>query len=184
MPTPQLLRFDRSLANWTGSQLAASPERWIHDLTAGEIADIDALLARQGGREDDLTNLTRSEVEMPTLGPVFARIRHELLDGCGIALISGLPVERYTMREAATAYWAIGLHLGEAVSQNAKGHALGHVRDLGFDITKPSARRSDGGAAFLSFRQQRCRRAALASDGQVGWPLERRLFDGHLSRVA
>ena len=140
MPTPQLPRFDRSPANWTGPQLAASPERWIHDLTAGEIADIDALLARHGRREDDLTNLSRGEVEMPTLGPVLARTRHELLDGCGIALIRGLPVERYTMREAATAYWAVGLHLGEAVSQNAKGHALGHVRDLGFDITKPSAR--------------------------------------------
>src|SRR5205823_9117324 len=112
MPTRQLPRFDRSPANWTGPQLAASPERWIHDLAAGEIADIDALLARHGRREDDLTNLTRGEVEMPTLGPVLARIRHELLDGCGIALIRGLPVERYTMREAATAYWAIGLHLG------------------------------------------------------------------------
>ena len=60
MPTPQLPRFDRSPANWTGPQLAASPERWIHDLTAGEIADIDALLALHGRREDDLTNLTRS----------------------------------------------------------------------------------------------------------------------------
>src|SRR4029453_10211726 len=72
MPTPQLPRFDRSPANWTGPQLAASPERWIHDLTAGEIADIDPLLARHGRREDDLTNLTRSEAEMPTLGPGFA----------------------------------------------------------------------------------------------------------------
>jgi Taurine catabolism dioxygenase TauD, TfdA family len=140
MPTPQLERFDGSPANWTGPQLAASPERWIHDLTSGEIADIDALLARHGRREDDLINFTRNEVEIPALGPVLVRIRHELLNGCGIALIRGLPVERYTMREAATAYWAIGLHLGEAVSQNAKGHALGHVRDLGFDITKPSAR--------------------------------------------
>ena len=32
-----------------------------------EIADIDALLARHGQREDDLTNHNRSEVEMPKL---------------------------------------------------------------------------------------------------------------------
>ena len=31
------------------------------------------------------------------------------------------------------AYFGIGAYLGEAVSQNAKGHALGHVYDLGFD---------------------------------------------------
>ena len=76
---------------------------------------------------------------MPTLG-VLASVPTSCSTGCGIALMRGLPVERYTIREAATAYWAIGLHLGEAVSQNAKGHALGHVRDLGFDIAKPSAR--------------------------------------------
>ena len=44
MPTPQPQRFDRGPANWTGPQLAASPERWIHNLTAGEIANIDALV--------------------------------------------------------------------------------------------------------------------------------------------
>src|SRR5262245_18324170 len=128
MPALQLQRFEGSPANWTGPQLAANPERWIYDLTAGEIADIDALLARHGRREDDLINLTRDDVWMPTLRPLLARTRRELLEGCGIALIRGLPVERLTMREAATAFWAIGLHLGEPVSQNAKGHALGHVR--------------------------------------------------------
>ena len=31
-------------------------------------------------------------------------------------------------------------HLGEPVSQNAKGHALGHVKDLGFDYADPEVR--------------------------------------------
>ncbi len=77
---------------------------------------------------------------MPALEPVLARIRHELLDGCGVALIRGLQVERFNIREAATAFWAIGLHLGEPVSQNAKGHTLGHVRDIGVDAQQPSGR--------------------------------------------
>ena len=34
----------------------------------------------------------------------------------------------------------IGLHLGEAVSQNGKGHVLGHVRDLGLDYARPETR--------------------------------------------
>lgn len=37
-------------------------------------------------------------------------------------------------------YFGIGCHIGQAVSQNAKGHALGHVCDLGFDADRPLAR--------------------------------------------
>src|SRR5262249_61335960 len=43
--------------------------------------------------------------------------------------------------EAATAYFGIGAHFGSARSQNAKGHVLGHVRDLGRNAQKdPTAR--------------------------------------------
>ena len=54
-----------------------------------------------------------------------------MINGRGFALMRGLPVERWSMREAATAYFGIGGHLGSARSQNGKGHVLGHVRDLG-----------------------------------------------------
>lgn len=140
MPPAAFPRFDASPANWTGLQLAATPARWIHDLTAAEIADLDSVIARHGDRAEDLIGLSHDDAPLPVLGPVLRRIRHELLDGCGVALIRGLPMHRLSIREAATAFWAIGLHLGEAVSQNAKGHALGHVRDLGFDYNQPSAR--------------------------------------------
>jgi len=34
----------------------------------------------------------------------------------------------------------VSLAIGEPVSQNAGGHVLGHMRDLGFDASKPSSR--------------------------------------------
>ena len=69
------------------------------------------------------------------------RICDELLHGRGFALLRGLPVERWSIREAATAYFGIGSHFGSARSQNAKGHVLGHVRDLGLNAEKdPTAR--------------------------------------------
>ena len=46
------------------------------------------------------------------------------------ALIRGLPIERYSIEEAAIAYFGLGTYLGRAVSQNAMGHLLG-VIDLG-----------------------------------------------------
>ena len=134
------LRFDDSPANWMGPDLAATPSRWVYELTAAELADLQTVVAEHGSRTDSLTNLRREDVDMPRLGITLQRLRAELLDGVGIGLIRGLPVERCSLRQAATAFWAVGLYLGEPLSQNAAGHVLGHVRDLGFDYAQPSAR--------------------------------------------
>ncbi|MGE4080265.1 MAG: TauD/TfdA family dioxygenase, partial [Reyranella sp.] len=61
-------------------------------------------------------------------------------NGRGFLLLRGLPVERWSMREAATAFFGLGSHLGSARSQNGKGHVLGHVRDLGLDVHDPNVR--------------------------------------------
>ena len=42
-----------------------------------------------------------------------------------------MPADRYTRLQTAIAFWCIGLFVGVPVSQNAKGHLLGHVADLG-----------------------------------------------------
>jgi len=152
MPTdaPAIPRFDDNPANWKGSDLAAAPERWTFELTSEELADLDRVIEQQGSRTDDLTNLTRSDLPLPALGERLDQVRVQLLDGIGLALLRGFPVERYTLREAATAYWAVALHLGDPVSQNAGGHVLGHVRDIGFDYGRPSSRGYQT-SAHLSF---------------------------------
>ena len=60
--------------------------------------------------------------------------------GRGFLLVRGVPVERYGERDATLAYWGLGLHLGTAVSQNAAGDRLGHVRDLGVSERDPTVR--------------------------------------------
>jgi hypothetical protein len=77
---------------------------------------------------------------LPRLAPVLAGVQRDLLDGRGFAVLRGLPVERYAVEESAVAYLGIGSHLGGFRSQNAKGHLLGHVRDLGLDIRQPTVR--------------------------------------------
>src|SRR5207244_7514187 len=70
-------------------------------------------------------------------------LRHlldEVLSGRGFVLIRALPVERWTKREAAIAFLGIGVHLGSLRMQNAAGHLLGHVRDLGRSSSDPHAR--------------------------------------------
>ncbi|MDP6700564.1 MAG: TauD/TfdA family dioxygenase, partial [Candidatus Latescibacteria bacterium] len=52
----------------------------------------------------------------------------------------GLPRERYSDEDCALIYWGIGAQLGNPVSQNARGHRLGHVRDEGRSFDDPNAR--------------------------------------------
>src|SRR5579864_9330555 len=64
----------------------------------------------------------------------------EALNGRGFVLLRGLPVERWSKRQSATAFFGLGTHLGNARTQNAQGHVLGHVRDLGMSSSDPSVR--------------------------------------------
>ena len=73
------------------------------------------------------------------LAPVLAESIGRLF-GHGFMVLRGLPVDEWSMADAALAYWGIGLHLGLAVPQNAAGHLIGHVRDLGYDPDDPTVR--------------------------------------------
>ncbi len=84
--------------------------------------------------------LNASEGFLPTLGPRLRGMRKEVLNGRGFVLIKGLPVESWTRREAAIAFLVIGVQLGALRMQNAAGHLLGHVRDLGRSSDDPNTR--------------------------------------------
>lgn len=63
-------------------------------------------------------------------------IRNELLNGKGFILFKGLPVQAWGNHKSAVAYMGLGTHLGYFVSQNGLGHVLGHVKDVGEDLSK------------------------------------------------
>lgn len=140
MSQAELPRFDRSPAAWHGPETARHPERWTRRLTPEQVADLDEAVARLDAGGRDIVSITAADAPLPRVAGCLAEIKQDLLFGIGFALIRGVPVGRYSLRQAAIAFWCLGAHLGEALSQNAGGHALGHVRDLGFDYDKPSAR--------------------------------------------
>lgn len=124
---------------WYGPDLAASDE-WIYHLTESDIAEIEAAMKPLAVREADIAQLTQADFPLPTLGPKLKDLCNQVLNGRGFVLMRGLPVERYTIRESATAYFGIGTHFGNARSQNAKGHVLGHVKDMGLSADDPNVR--------------------------------------------
>ncbi len=123
-------------AAWYGRDLARRDD-WIHILNEAQIAEIRDAVARV---RVPLGELTPAAFPLPSLGPFLRRVLAELLEGRGFVLLRGLPVERWSREEQALAYLGIGAWLGRFRSQNAKGHLLGHVKDLGLDIRNPDVR--------------------------------------------
>ena len=124
--------------SWFGPDMLGRDD-WIHDFTPVEVAEIDAAV-RQAEAIDDVIDIERRHFPVPALEPLLQRVRRETLHGRGFMLLRGIPVERYTLRQAAIAYWGLGLYLGEPVSQNGMGHVLGHVTNLGLDYADPEVR--------------------------------------------
>src|SRR5437763_10102793 len=116
---------------WIGADMRRREAEWSYCLSPSEIAEIETALKSVQARRLDIADIRREHFPLPTLGPVLDRLRAEVLDGRGFVLLRGVPVEGRPIAEGAIAYWGIGSYFGSARSQNAKGHLLGHIFDLG-----------------------------------------------------
>ncbi|MET0160980.1 MAG: TauD/TfdA family dioxygenase, partial [Acidimicrobiales bacterium] len=122
---------------------------YVVTLTEAQVAELDAALVHAETATDDVLDITRADFPLPTLAPVLAEITDELINGKGVVLIRGLPVEGYSKERASSIYWGIGVHLGDPWPQNAKGHLLGDVTDQGRAVDDPTARGNEiGGVPF------------------------------------
>lgn len=133
---------------WLGRDLQARDD-WIVRLDDGDIAEIDAALAiaKSGGAT---IPFGRDQFPLDRLRESLKRVFDLVNRECGVALLRGLPRERYTPEECELIYWGIGCHLGTAVSQSPRGDMIGYVRDEGLSMGDPNARgyKTAGGLQF------------------------------------
>jgi len=127
-------------STWYGPDMEKRSGEWIHKLTSTEIAELEKAAEPLLASGKNIASLTATDFPLPTLGPKLLVLREELIRGRGFALFRGLPVEKYDERKAGTIFYGLGLHLGSPRSQNAMGHTLGHVRDLGMKSSDPNTR--------------------------------------------
>lgn len=120
---------------WHGPAMAAR-DAWVHEFSAAGIDELET--AAVGGR--DIAGLGTADFALPGLDPVLARIKADVVDGRGFALLRGLPVADWSRERIASAYWAIGTRIGVPVTQNKVGNVLGHVTDVGGDADHPNQR--------------------------------------------
>lgn len=131
---------------WRSDELRDS---YVFQLTDAHLEELDGALQHAEASCDDVLDITRDSFPLPTLGAELRRIVHDLIDGRGVVLIRGLPVDYYGKERASSIYWGVGTHLGRPWPQNARGHLLGDVTDQGRAPTDPTSRGNEiGGIAF------------------------------------
>lgn len=132
-----LPRYDDSPAAWTGAEMRAR-EDWIFHLDEPRRAELRAAL--EATRHLPIEEITPAAFTLPELGPELLALRDEIVNGRGFVLMRGLDIAGWPIEDTARVYWGIGSWFGRAVSQNAKGHVLGHVCDLSRDLNDPGVR--------------------------------------------
>jgi hypothetical protein len=125
---------------WQGAEMEANPDRWLKSLAASEIAELENAAESYLGGSEKIAAITKESFPLPHFGAHLEELKKKLLDGLGFEVIRGLPVAKYSREFAATIFCGVGAHLGSARSQNAAGHILGHVRDVGADARDPNTR--------------------------------------------
>ncbi|MEE8332353.1 MAG: TauD/TfdA family dioxygenase, partial [Alphaproteobacteria bacterium] len=126
-------------AGWYPEDIS-STEAWRYVLSDTEVAEIDDAVARVAAQGFDIVDIRRKDFPLPAFSAGIQALRKELQEGRGFVQIRGMPVEHWTKAQSAAAFWGIGTHLGRALSQNAKGDLLGHIKDLGGDYSDPMTR--------------------------------------------
>jgi hypothetical protein len=123
---------------WTGPEIQQDTA-WTCRLDAADIEEIDAAL-EQLKRSGARIPFPSESFPLPQLRKKLDTILDEIENGRGFKLIRGIPRERYSDSDCELIYWGITSYFGVPVSQNARGHLLGHVRDEGRVISDPNAR--------------------------------------------
>jgi hypothetical protein len=126
-------------AAWYGPKMDQNRD-WIVNLDASDLAEIDAAVQEQHRAGREMGNINATTFHLPTLGKKLKAIQQEVLHGRGFSLLRGFKVDGRSIEDCAIAYLGIGAYFGSFRSQNAKGHLLGHVRDLGLNINNPNVR--------------------------------------------
>ncbi|SPQ21422.1 cc6028a4-b0ec-4037-a41c-14136fb20665 [Thermothielavioides terrestris] len=142
---------------WQASDFASHPERWVHELTPAEIADLSAAADAFIASGTPLTGISQATFPLPApLRQTLAALRDDLLNGKGFVLFKHFPADAWPPLKTAAAFMGLGAYLGYFVSQNGRGHVLGHVKDVGDDPARIDSVRIYRTAARQFFHADDC----------------------------
>ncbi|OAL33692.1 hypothetical protein AYO20_07030 [Fonsecaea nubica] len=131
--------FPKSISGptvWSSEDYASHPETWTHVFSDSEINELSTAADNFMAQGLPLTGISPSNFPLPSMAASLKSMRNEILNGKGFILYKGFPVQQWGSHKSAVAYMGLGTYIGYPVSQNGRGHILGHVKDLGEDSTQ------------------------------------------------
>jgi Taurine catabolism dioxygenase TauD, TfdA family len=114
----------QSPAAWTGSEIGGKAGV-SHRLTVAQIETLWDLVERT--RHRALTDATRADFADPLIDRLMHDVRHELIHGKGIVLLSGLDIGGRSIEDFGRLYWGLGTYVGTAAVNN-RGERLCRVQ--------------------------------------------------------
>ncbi len=127
-------------SSWKGNYLTKNKKLWTKKFSDKEILELENATFNFLKSNNDLSKINLKNFVLPTLSVYLKKLQEELKNGLGFKLLRGIPTEKYNIKQSAAMYYGIGLHIGSPRSQNAKGHLLGHVKDLGLNLKNNNVR--------------------------------------------
>ena len=118
---------------WVGSEMASDETKWLYRLTLGDVQDLENAAEHFLSLGRDVGEISLADFPLLHFSGHLRDLKDKLLHGVGVEVLRGLPIGSYSQEFVATIFCGVGAHLGSARSQNAQGHILGHVRDVGKD---------------------------------------------------
>jgi hypothetical protein len=82
------------------------------------------------------------DFDLSAIDADVAAWREEVMNGSGLLILSGFPVDRYSKDELGMIHFGLGTHFGTAMSQSVMGDRLGHVVNVGGKDPKERAYRN------------------------------------------
>lgn len=114
---------------WTAADLATRDD-WIFPLSAAAIEDIDRALSDVKRRGLAMDAITAADFPLPSFAAELTDIKSCLVDGLGMGLVRGVPVDRYDRDDLRLILWGIGAHIGLGAPQSFRGDKIGDVMDM------------------------------------------------------
>lgn len=120
---------------WNGDSMSRDG-RWLLQLNDTEINEIISAVEASYHSQKPIGSLERSNFPFKTFADRLSALREEVQNGCGFAVLRGIPAGQWSDEDLIRACWGICLWIGEPVIQNAKAHVLDHITNrpcAGFD---------------------------------------------------
>ena len=138
---PRRHRPYRHPSAWKASDLG-SRQDFAEPLTERHIRCLEDALTAVRQRGIPVEGITRDDFPLDPILDSVQRWEHEIQQGRGLLLLTGLPVDRFSKEDYGIMYYGLGTHFGVAQSQSLMGDRLGHVINIGGKDTRERAYRN------------------------------------------